>query len=135
MSKEIEKIVSIGLSQLNPTETLNELVSLYKETTTIIETEITKREEIIANKETKIEAIKAQKELLLEYLNKTFDERSENFNKIFEVIDSALINDNVQQLALGLNSLNKLAAETPFKIFADINTLEDALDKKIEFDI
>lgn len=67
MSKEIEKLVSLGISkagleQLNPAQTLNELVSLYKETTAIIETETTKREKIIADKETKIEAIKAQKE-------------------------------------------------------------------------
>lgn len=147
MSKEIEKLVSfgiskVGLEQLNPTQTFNELVSLYKETTTIIETEKTKREtektkreEIISDKETKIEAIKAQKEFFMEYLNKTFDERSENFDKIFEVIDSALANDNIQQLALGLDSLNKLAAESPFKVLADLNTLGNALDNKIEFDI
>lgn len=71
----------------------------------------------------------------MEFLNKTFDERLENFDKIFEVIDSAVANDNIQQLALGLDSLNKLAAESPFKVLADLKILGDALDNKIEFDI
>ncbi|MFV0164348.1 hypothetical protein OBK04_11940 [Empedobacter falsenii] len=135
MSKEIERLVSAGLGQINPTQTFNELVALYKETTSIIETEKTKREEIVADKEARIETIKAQKEVLMAYLDKTFDERSVNFNKIFEVIDAALENDNIQQLALGLDSLNKLAAESPFKVFTDINTLGEALDNKTEFDI
>lgn len=142
MSKEIEKLVAVGSTlvavgsnQVNLVETLNELVSLYKETTIIVETEKTKREKIIAEKEIKIGAIKAQKEFFMEYLHKTFDERSENFDKIFEVIDSALANDNIQELTLGLESLNKLAAESPFKVLADINTLGNALDQKIEFDL
>jgi hypothetical protein len=42
-------------------------------------------------------------------------------------------NDNIQQLAMGLDSLNKLAAESPFRVLADINTLGAALENKIEF--
>ena len=50
------------------------------------------------------------------------------------VIDDAIKKDNIQQLSIGLDSLNKLAAESPFKVIADINALSDALDKKVEFD-
>ena len=70
----------------------------------------------------------------MEYLEKTYDERKENFAKLFMVIDDAIKKDNIQQLSIGLDSLNKLAAESPFKVIADINALSDALDKKVEFD-
>jgi hypothetical protein len=143
MSKHINKLVNQGINSgaqrlqgmVNPMNTLNELAALYKEASIIIETEKTKRAQIVAEKETKIEMIRAQRDFFMDYLKKTFDERATNFNKLFEVIDDALENDNIQQLALGLDSLNKLAAESPFKLIADVNALGEALDKKIEFDI
>ena len=128
----MKDLINMGMQlsgeQVNPLMALEKITSLCHEVAIIEATEKTKREEIIANKETRIEIIRTQKEFLMEYLKKTFDERSDNFNKIFEVIDSALENDNIQQLALGLDSLNKLAAESPFKVLADINVLGEALD-------
>lgn len=110
--------------------TCNEIASIAK----IVAVEKTKRTEIIANRDVRIETIRAQRDAFMEYLNKTFDERSDNFEKIFDVIDNALENDNIEQLALGLDSLNKLAAESPFKVLADINALGKALDQKTEFE-
>jgi DNA polymerase III sliding clamp (beta) subunit (PCNA family) len=129
--------VDLGVQQLqglNPANKLSELITLCTETWITVEKEETKRTQIVAEKETKIEMIRAQRDFFMEYLKKTFDERATNFNKLFEVIDNALENDNIQQLALGLDSLNKLAAESPFKVIADINALGEALDNKMEFD-
>jgi hypothetical protein len=144
MSKQVDNLdnlinqgVNLGIQQLqgiNPVNKLSELVGLYKEVSIIHEEEKTKRVQIIAEKDAKIEMIRAQRDFFMEYLKKTFDERATNFDKLFEVIDDALENDNIQQLALGLDSLNKLAAESPFKIIADVNALGEALDKKMEFD-
>jgi hypothetical protein len=141
MSKQVDSLINQGvnlgvqqLQGLNPANKLMELTALYKEVSIAIEEEKTKRVQIIADKDVKIEMIRAQRDFFMEYLNKTFDERATNFDKLFEVIDDALENDNIQQLALGLDSLNKLAAQSPFKVLADVNALGEALDKKIEFD-
>lgn len=119
---------------IDPTSAFLSLVSLYKDTTKVIEEEKTKREKIQADRDVKLEAIKFQRDFFMEYLEKTYDERKENFAKLFMVIDDAIKKDNIQQLSIGLDSLNKLAAESPFKVIADINALSDALDKKVEFD-
>jgi hypothetical protein len=117
--------------KVNP---LDGIISLYQEVLVVEATEKTKREQIVAEKEVKMETLRAQRDFFMEYLKKTYDERADNFAKIFEVIDGALENDNVQALALGLDSLNKLAAESPFKVIADISTLQNALENKEEFD-
>ena len=120
--------------KIDPASAFLSLVSLYKDTTKVIEEEKTKREKIQADRDVKLEAIKFQRDFFMEYLEKTYDERKENFAKLFMVIDDAIKKDNIQQLSIGLDSLNKLAAESPFKVIADINALSDALDKKVEFD-
>lgn len=120
--------------KIDPTSAFLSLVSLYKDTTKVIEEEKTKREKIQADRDVKLEAIKFQRDFFMEYLEKTYDERKENFAKLFMVIDDAIKKDNIQQLSIGLDSLNKLAAESPFKVIADINALSDALDKRVEFD-
>jgi hypothetical protein len=130
----MKDLMKMGTQLVGNPNPLDGIISLYKEALVVEATEKTKREQISAEKEVKLESIRAQRAFFMEYLKKTYDERADNFAKIFEVIDSALENDNIQALALGLDSLNKLAAESPFKIIADINTLQNALENKEEFD-
>jgi hypothetical protein len=138
----VEQLIGGGIGQLaggaaGPLMTINlgcAAVIAASTAVTVDTIEKTKRAQIAADRETKIAAIRAQRDFFMDYLQKTFDERADNFCKIFEVIDSALLNDNIQQLALGLDSLNKLAAESPFKVLADINILGTALENKTEFE-
>ncbi|KAA6337997.1 hypothetical protein EZS27_013971 [termite gut metagenome] len=127
-------IGNIFSNGMDITGVFNSLCSMYQDTTVTMEEEKTKREKINAEKEAKLEAIKTQKEFFLAYLEKTYDERARNFTKLFKIIDDAIAKNNIQQLAMSLDSLNKLAAESPFKVIADINALSNALEKKIEFD-
>ncbi|MBK9248793.1 MAG: hypothetical protein IPM69_11915 [Ignavibacteria bacterium] len=62
------------------------------------------------------------------YLEKTFDERKDIFKQQFKVVDDALAKGNIQQLALGLDSINKLATSSPFKDLASIENVGNALD-------
>ncbi|NLG10097.1 MAG: hypothetical protein GX562_00990 [Coriobacteriaceae bacterium] len=55
------------------------------------------------------------------YLDKSFDERKENFHALFSVVDDALEKNNMQQLAMSLESIIKLAEASPFK---DLETIE-----------
>ncbi len=60
--------------------------------------------------------------LLQDYLNRSFGERAESFVKLFQVVDQALNPDNMSALAMGLESVVKLATSSPFK---DLRTVEE----------
>ncbi|RZG77581.1 hypothetical protein EXE09_03640 [Acinetobacter sp. WCHAc060025] len=66
----------------------------------------------------------------MKYLDKSFDERKENFSKLFQVIDHAISNNNMQQLAMGLDSINQLAATSPFKTLATLESTNEAIKDK-----
>lgn len=99
------------------------------------EAQITQRMGIAAERDVAIANIRAQREVLQEYLDRSFDERAENFSKLFDVVDSALETNNMQALALGLDSVVKLAASSPFKDLRSIEETAAALtDPQHEWD-
>ena len=116
-------------------DAINEIANRYLDLEKTREIEKTNRANIEAEKIKTITRIEAQKELFLKYMDKSFDERSKNFSKFFEVVDVAIRDNDTQKLALALNSINQLAAESPFKALLDINQLSYNLDQKRELDI
>lgn len=90
----------------------------------------TKRNEITAKRDILIAHIEKEKAILLDYLEKSFDERKENFAKLFSMADQALASQNNERLALILNSINFIAAESPFKALHSINDTKKALEDK-----
>jgi ribonucleotide reductase alpha subunit len=92
----------------------------------VAEEERTKRREIEAWE--KITIMKAQRDLLMEYLDRSFDERSENFRQMFDVVDRAIATGNNQQLALTLDAIVFLANSSPFKELASLSSVRAALD-------
>ena len=115
---------------------LGALVEVAVDTVHFVSEQETKREEIRAKRDIAIEKINKTSELIRIYLDKTFDERKDIFNKQFEVVDEALRTSNTQMLSLGLNSINQLASQSPFKNLADINQVQAALmDENTEWDI
>ena len=87
----------------------------------------TKQEEIRAKRDVAIAQINATSECIKAYLEKTFDERSAIFSKQFEVVDEALRTGNTEMLAMSLQSINALAAQSPFKSLADIGQVKQNL--------
>ena len=85
------------------------------------EAQVTKRVGIAAERDIALANIKAQQELLQNYLDRAFDERAENFTRLFTAADNALETNNMPALAMGLESVVKLAASSPFK---DLRTVE-----------
>jgi hypothetical protein len=133
----LEGMVS-SLAAGNPEEAkevLNNFVTMAGEVQKFTEVQKTKRKDIEAKRDIIVERIKSQKEIILSYLEKTFDERKENFSKLFSIVDNAIENNNIQQLALSLDSINKLADSSPFKALASIESVSKALeDKNHEWD-
>lgn len=113
---------------VDPTECLQQLVSEYLEYKKIAEQEKTKRREIEAWEKTTIAKIKAQRDFVIEYLNRSFDERAENFRRLFDVVDRAMSTDNNAQLGLALDSITELAKSSPFKELANLASVQAALD-------
>ena len=112
------------------------LGEVAQDTIKYAEEQETKREEIRAMRDTAIAQINAMKECVQTYLEKTFDERSAIFAKQFEVVDSALLAGDNEMLASGLNSINALAASSPFKNLADVTAVQKSLTSSdTEWDI
>lgn len=123
----------------NPQEVMAAIATLTQvsnETIKYVAEQETKREEIRAERDVAIERIHAMSDNIKLYLEKTFDERSAIFAKQFECVDAALRTGNNEMLAMSLNSINSLAASSPFKNLADINQVQQALgDSSTEWDI
>ena len=100
---------------------VKDLILMAGEVRKFEEAQITVRTDISARRDIAIANIEVQKAALMTYLDKSFDERKENFQKLFTVVDDALEKDSMQQLAMGLESIIKLADSSPFK---DLQTIE-----------
>lgn len=111
-------------------EAINKLTGMAGEVAKFTEVQKTRRKEIEAQRDIIVEQIKSKKEIILYTLERTFDERKDNFRKLFDVIDDALAKNNIQQLQLGLSSMNHLAALSPFKSLESIESTQKALGDK-----
>ena len=96
----------------------------------LCETEKTKREAIRANHDIAIERIRQSADIIRTYLDRSFDERAQIFNKQFEVVDEALRTGNMQMLDTGLNHINELAKQSPFKDLTNLAQVQNALMDK-----
>ncbi|MCL2489957.1 MAG: hypothetical protein FWF36_04420 [Propionibacteriaceae bacterium] len=114
---------------------VRDLVLMAGEVRKFEEAQITKRMGIAAERDIAVAKIEAQTAFLRDYLDKTFDERAENFQAFFGVIDNALATNNMQELSMGLESVIRLADSSPFK---DLRTVQETtaalLDEDHEWD-
>ena len=84
----------------------------------VLAQEQTQREEIRAWEKSQLEIIQVQRDFLLIALDKTFDERRENFRRLFNNLDAALVSDRddaAAQVADLLRAIMDLAKTSPFK--------------------
>jgi hypothetical protein len=85
---------------------------------TVVNVEETKRAEIRAWESTQLEIIHVQRDFLLTALDKTFDERRENFRRLFDNLDVAMASeseDAASRVAELLGAITELASTSPFK--------------------
>lgn len=119
--------VQAVLDPMHVVGAVKEIVLMAGEVRKFEEAQVTVRVGISAERDVALARIEAQKAALLTYLEKSFDERRENFQALFRVVDEALANDNMQALALGLKSVIELADSSPFKDLATIDSTAAAL--------
>lgn len=116
-------------------ESFQRFAKVTQEVAKFAEVQETKRTQIRMDAEVAIKKVEAMRDTLKEYLEKSFDERSAIFAKQFEVVDKALATRDNNMLSMGLTSINELAASSPFKALADINSVQKMLTDDSEFDL
>ena len=105
------------------------------ETIKFCEVQKTKREKIRAESNVKLAQINSMTECIKDYLNRSFDERGKLFDNYFSVLDKAIEGDNMELMAATLQSINSLAASSPFKDLNDIGKVTQNLSEGGEWDI
>ncbi|MFV5369731.1 hypothetical protein VXO74_13570 [Acinetobacter junii] len=125
--------VAKGFASANPKEALeaiNNFISTAGEVAKFTEIQKTERKKIECERDITVNKIQAQKDIILAYLEKSFDERKKNFETLFSIVDDAIAKNNMEQLALGLNSINQLAQSSPFKDLVSLESTQAALTDK-----
>lgn len=124
-----------NISAKNPAEAMMALkvfAEATNETIKFVKQQEVKRTAILAERDKQIAQIEATKEILKEYLEKTFDERRSAFCKYFEVVDMALEKGDNAVLSKALDSINSLAASSPFKDLSNMTTFKQIMNNNDE---
>lgn len=117
------------------TAMIGEMARQANETMRFCEEQKTIRTEIRANAAVEITKINAMADMVRDYLKRSFDERAGLFDNYFSVLDKALENGDNTLVAQTLQSINSLAASSPFKDLADLNKVSTMLAEGGEWDI
>ena len=117
------------------TSALTTLSSEVCETIKFCEIQQTKREKIRADANVRIAQINAITDSIKDYLNRSFDERSKVFDNYFNVLDTAIEKGDMNLMASTLQSINSLAASSPFKDLNDLSKVSQCLSEGGEWDI
>ena len=115
VKKHVGKVVKKGTDAINPLEVIRDIADAYYSYKQISEAEKTKRQQIKSWEKVNIERIRAQRDILMRYLDQSFDERKENFKRLFNILDQCIEQGNTESLALTLKSVIDLAKSSPFK--------------------
>ncbi|MEU8215600.1 hypothetical protein AB0C47_07510 [Micromonospora taraxaci] len=101
-------------------QVLSQIVDTADQWVKVIQEESTRREEIHAWEATERERIVAQRDVLLHGLELTYDERRENFRRLFDNLDVAMRKDDATTAAGLLGSITELAKSSPFKDLGNV---------------
>jgi len=137
-SKDLLGLAGKVVDKADPTaliSSIKEVGNKYYELQIVREQEQTKRAQIQKDKEVTLNKINTLREMFMTYMNRSFDERKDNFDKFFKIVDDAIEKNNMQELQMGLQSINQLAAQSPFKPIADMAMLTRTLESDQELDI
>lgn len=116
VSKKIGAVV-------DPFQLLQTVLEYGDKWVTEVQRGMTERAEIGAWEQVQTDKIRAQRDVLLKALDLTFDERRENFRRLFDGLDAAMEADDAAQASSFLESITDLAKESPFKDLANVEII------------
>ncbi|HEX2863349.1 MAG TPA: hypothetical protein VHN99_02165 [Deinococcales bacterium] len=88
---------------------------------------------ILARRDVMVAQIEATTSIISQYLDLTFDERRENFKRLFDALDRAQETGNLQEMQLTLGAILELVKTSPFKSLEDFKN--KLADPDFEFEI
>ncbi len=92
---------------------LSDLVNAWKDYQTTREIETTKRTQIAADRDVRLAAIHAQAEVVHRLIDKTFDERSNNFDKFFNILEKGFATNDDRQINAALTMIVEQVKVSP----------------------
>ncbi|TVS19721.1 MAG: hypothetical protein EA417_00120 [Gammaproteobacteria bacterium] len=121
-----------GLQILNSADAravLDQMVAAVQQWQHTVETEHTKRTAITAHEQKWLAAIETDRQVLLTYLDRSFDERADNFCRLFDSLDQAMTTETTQVGDI-LSAITTLAMTNPFSELRDVATVTANLHDK-----
>lgn len=109
-------------------QALKEIHQHYTEYQITVEQETTKRSAIEAKRQIDLAEIESKREFFMSFLDQSFGERKDVFGKFFEVVDSALDDDDPVKLKMALDGILETAKSSPFGHLVDIQQTQQALE-------
>ncbi len=116
-------------ANVNPLEVIQTMADYADRWITETQRAGTDRASIASWEHVQVEKIDAQRSVLLKALDLTFDERRENFRRLFDGLDAAMASHDAGQAALCLESITELAKESPFKELANLEIIVSELKR------
>lgn len=134
MSKEVSESGSFVVAQqvgaiLDPSLVLQTMVETATDWIKEVQHAKVERADIAAWEKVQTHKIRAQHEVLLKALDLTFDERRENFRRMFDGLDRAMDAGDASQAASLLESITDLARTSPFKELANVQIIASELKR------
>ena len=115
---------------VNLGQVLSQMVGAADQWVKVMQEESTRREEIRGWEATERERIVAQRDVLLRGLELTYDERRENFQRLFDNLDVAMGRGDAASAASLLDSITELAKSSPFKDLGNVEFVVNELKQK-----
>ena len=130
MNADVGVVVAKKLgSNVNPFEVVQTMVEYADRWVAEVQRAKSDRAGIAAWERVQTEKIHAQRAVLLKALDLTFDERRENFRRLFDGLDTAMASGDAAQAASYLESITDLAKESPFKKLANLEIIVSELKR------
>ena len=127
-SNKVEVVEKQG-AVVNPLDVVQMMLEYSQTLITEVHRAETERTEISAWRDVQVGKIQAQRDVLLKALDLTFDERRENFRRLFDGLDSAMAAGDPSQTAAVLESITDLAKTSPFKELANLEIVVSELKR------
>lgn len=133
MSKEVQMVDAVVAKKVgavvDPSQVLQVMVEVASDWVKEVQRASVQRADIAAWEKVQTNKIRSQREVLLKALDLTFDERRENFRRMFDGLDRAMNGGDAAQAASLLESITDLARTSPFKELANVQIIASELKR------
>ena len=94
----------------------------------LVETEKTKRLEIRSTYQVEVAKIEALKATFETFLNRSFEERKQNFDQLFDAVRTSMNKGDIISLEMSLSAVVELAKTSPLSEVKTLATLRTAME-------